>query len=70
MWTENGREPHQNGNSVVTKAIYAIGEMANRIRQYAWEQTPLGPIDHWPDILVWSVNLILDSRFPTTILWG
>ena len=51
-------------------AIYATGEMADRIRRHVWERTPLGPLDAWGDVLTWSVNLMLESGFPTSILWG
>jgi hypothetical protein len=50
--------------------IYATGEMANRIRQHEWERTPLGPVGAWEGVLIWSVSLMLESRFPTSILWG
>lgn len=50
--------------------IHAAGEMADLIRALDWERTSLGPIAQWPDTLVWSVNLMLESRFPTSIFWG
>jgi PAS domain S-box-containing protein len=50
--------------------ICAKGEMADRIRAYPWQSTSLGPIAEWPDVLVWSVNTMLECRFPSTILWG
>jgi len=52
------------------ECIHAAGEMAERIRALSWQETPLGPISEWPETLVWSVNLMLESRFPMSILWG
>ncbi len=50
--------------------VYATGEMAECIREFAWERTPLGAMAAWPDRLVTSVNMILESYFPTVLLWG
>ena len=46
------------------------GEMAQRIRTYAWETTPLGPISEWPSYMCTAVRLCLTSHFPTVIFWG
>jgi len=53
-----------------TDRVCASGEMADRIRVYPWHRTSLGEIAEWPDVLVWSVNTMLECRFPCTILWG
>ncbi len=50
--------------------IFADGEMAGRIRQFAWETTPLGPIAGWSAILLGTVNLILEGQFPMLLMWG
>jgi PAS domain S-box-containing protein len=50
--------------------VYAAGEMAECIRRFAWERTPLGAIEEWPDRLVTAANMILESYFPTVLLWG
>jgi PAS domain S-box-containing protein len=44
--------------------------MADRIREFAWENTAAGAIPEWPDSLVFTVNLMLESQFPTMFLWG
>jgi hypothetical protein len=44
--------------------------MADRIRQFPWETTPIGPISHWPEALLFTVNMILESRFPMLLAWG
>ncbi len=49
--------------------IYAEGEMADRTRDLDWSQTPVGAIMDWPEALVSVVNLVLESQFPTLLLW-
>ncbi len=46
------------------------GEMARRIRQHAWEDTPLGPIETWPPNLRTAVDICLGLQFPCALLWG
>lgn len=46
------------------------GEMARRIREHDWAETPLGRIDRWPQSLRTVVDLILAMPGPATILWG
>ncbi len=46
------------------------GEMATAIRRHDWSASPLGPVDHWPDVLKTTVALTLGSRFPQAIVWG
>jgi PAS domain S-box-containing protein len=50
--------------------VFADGEMAECIRSLAWERTPLGAMEEWPDTLVWAVNLVLETNFPVVLLWG
>lgn len=44
--------------------------MADRIRDHDWASTPLGPREHWPDVLKTTVALCLGSHFPQAIVWG
>lgn len=46
------------------------GEMAVLIGVTDWSPTGLGPIDEWPDTLKASINLCLNAKIPTTVLWG
>jgi PAS domain S-box-containing protein len=46
------------------------GEMGKLIRSMDWSQTPLGPIESWPQSLRTSVSLCLSSTFPILIAWG
>lgn len=44
--------------------------MADLIRHKDWAQTPLGPIEAWPQSLRTTVSLCLASNFPINIIWG
>jgi len=46
------------------------GEMTEMIHQTDWSQTPLGPIENWPQSLRTTVSLCLASNFPINIIWG
>ncbi len=44
--------------------------MGELIRQKDWSQTPLGPVDTWPQTLKIAVRLLLDTGFPMYVAWG
>ncbi|MES2262241.1 MAG: ATP-binding protein [Pseudomonadota bacterium] len=44
--------------------------MAALIRTIDWSQTPLGPLQDWPQSLRTSVSLCLSSTFPILVAWG
>ena len=44
--------------------------MAERIRRFDWDSTPLGPVESWPETLRFLVRLAENSSFPTAIYWG
>ena len=46
------------------------GNMGALVRSRDWSTTPLGPLDHWPQPLLTTVNLVLDSPFPKIVGWG
>src|SRR3981189_1508870 len=46
------------------------GEMGKLIRSMDWSQTPLGPIESWPQSLRTTVSLCLASNFPISMAWG
>jgi PAS domain S-box-containing protein len=50
--------------------VRAEGEMAECIREFAWERTSVGPMARWPESFLCAVNLMLESQFPTVLLWG
>jgi len=46
------------------------GEMGKLIRSKDWSDTPLGPIEFWPQSLRTTVSLCLASNFPISLVWG
>ena len=50
--------------------IFGTGEMADLTRSFDWSQTPVGPVEQWPDALLITVNTILASRHPMFLWWG
>lgn len=46
------------------------GEMATLMRSLDWSQTPLGPVESWPQSLRTAVSICLNSRFPMVIWWS
>lgn len=45
-------------------------EMSNRIAQFDWSSTPLGPVTAWPDNLKTVLGIVLHSDFPMFVWWG
>ena len=71
----NGNGDHSSDTELVTPLrpqdwLASAGAMGVLIREYDWSQTPLGPIEFWPQSLKTSVNLILNSQHPMWIGWG
>ncbi len=46
------------------------GEMGALIRAKDWSQTPLGPIDAWPQSLRSAVSILLPSKAQIVLFWG
>src|SRR5689334_23133079 len=46
------------------------GEMGERIREFDWSKTPLGPIESWSPALLTMVRIMLANRFPLLLWWG
>jgi PAS domain S-box-containing protein len=44
--------------------------MHARVRAHDWSQTPLGPIESWPQSLKMAVTICLDAGFAHCIWWG
>ncbi|MCU1249080.1 MAG: sensor signal transduction histidine kinase [Edaphobacter sp.] len=51
-------------------SILGTGEMADLTRAFDWSQTPIGPIDQWPETLLITVNTMLATRQPMFLWWG
>ena len=50
--------------------LYGVGEMAELTRAYDWGHSSLGPIETWPEVLLNTVNTLLNSRHPMFLWWG
>jgi two-component sensor histidine kinase len=46
------------------------GGMAQRVRDFDWASTPLGPVAQWPVELRTAAGLVLESGFPKALMWG
>lgn len=44
--------------------------MASRVARFDWASTPLGPSANWPPELKTVVRQILESGFPSAVVWG
>jgi len=50
--------------------LQSSSDMAERVRQHDWANTPLGPLEQWPDVLKTTAALCFASSFPQAIIWG
>jgi len=55
---------------IIPEFLSGGGEMGERIREYDWASTPLGPFDRWPQSLRTCIRIMLTSRQPIWIGWG
>ncbi len=46
------------------------GALGQLVREFDWSQTPLGPIEEWPQSLKTIVRALLTSRFAMWMGWG
>ncbi len=44
--------------------------MAERIRAFDWNATPLGPMRNWQASLKTTLNLVLENPVPMVLIWG
>ncbi|MEJ2816252.1 PAS domain-containing protein [Caulobacter sp. CCG-8] len=49
---------------------FAPGDLRERIAAFDWAATPLGPRATWSLALVFAVDMIVASRFPSALRWG
>jgi PAS domain S-box-containing protein len=63
-------ESNQNKRTPTPEFLQGGGEMGERIRQFNWADTSLGPVEDWPQSLRTCVRIMLASRQPIWIGWG
>jgi len=54
----------------VSRFLDSPGDTASLIRAFDWSQTPLGPIEHWPQSLKTIASFLVRSPVPIVLLWG
>ncbi|ELY54438.1 PAS/PAC sensor protein [Natronococcus amylolyticus DSM 10524] len=64
--TTNPRSQHAEQSSL----FHSRGEMAERIREFDWGETPVGPIVDWPPQLRVAVDIMLGANEAIGIYWG
>jgi PAS domain S-box-containing protein len=62
--------PERDASSPNRSKIFGPGEMAERIRNFDWSQSSLGPMEQWPESLLIIVNTLLESPHPMFLWWG
>src|SRR5689334_9283616 len=61
---------HASDTIALERIFPGESEMARLMRAFDWAQTPLGPVERWPQPLRAAVNICLTSRFPIVLWWG
>jgi PAS domain S-box-containing protein len=69
-WKSSIANMDDNPFTQASARIYAEGEMADRIRRFPWHTTSLGDLSGWPETLLCTVNIVLESKFPMLLLLG
>ncbi len=57
----------------MTKSLQFLsggGEMGALMRAYNWESSPIGGVDLWPQSLLTTLGILLNSKFPMFLFWG
>jgi len=58
------------GNGEPLKFLAGGGEMGERIRNFGWNDSVLGPPERWPSGLRTSLRTLLTTQHPVFIFWG
>ena len=57
-------------NSPTSSFLTGGGEMGKLTREFNWSATTLGLPDFWPQSLLTTVNILLNSKFAMFLWWG
>ncbi len=58
------------GNTQALDFLAGGGELGQLMRAQDWAQTPLGPLETWPQSLKTALSICLASPEPVSLLWG
>ncbi len=65
-----GAAPHEKQSTDVSGLFSGGGELGALMAAKDWSQTPLGPVESWPQNLRTCVRIVLTSRQPMFVWWG
>lgn len=69
-WGFLERELSEDSRRLLTEWLAGTGEMAERIRNFDWSRTSLGPSEKWSPALRTTVGLMIANGFPLLLWWG
>jgi diguanylate cyclase (GGDEF)-like protein/PAS domain S-box-containing protein len=58
------------GSKLQESVFAAGGAVGALMRAIDWSASPLGPPDTWPQSLVSTISICLNTRFPISVYWG
>jgi signal transduction histidine kinase len=64
------KKPSSTKSATIPEFLAGGGEMGERIREFDWSKTSLGPVERWPQSLRTCIRIMLTSRQPIWIGWG
>ena len=62
--------PPKSNNPLADQILVGGGEMGALMRAFDWSQTPLGPVEQWPQSLRSAVSILLPSKAQICLFWG
>ncbi|MGA7522614.1 MAG: ATP-binding protein [Acidobacteriaceae bacterium] len=62
--------PRQRSPRASSDLFAGGGELGDLMRRMDWSQTPLGPVDSWPQSLKTVIRILLTSRYAMWMGWG
>jgi signal transduction histidine kinase len=64
-----GARPER-GNNEIAEVLVGGGECGALMRQVDWANTPVGPVEGWPQSLRTALSILLSTRQPMFMWWG
>lgn len=61
---------HESGRAPVDACLAGGGEMGALLRSFDWRHSQLGPVEHWPQSLLTTLGILLQSSVGMCLLWG